>query len=203
MAYTVESETSHLCASAHRHRAQRRGGGLALDRCLHVSPLPDRPDECRSGLGSAGCAQPGVQRPDHAQRRPRVQCRRGWRPGEGVVRCAHDPSRLRCGPGRAVARVAAPQPARHRAPDEPVDPVAGGAGGMSAGAERQRIERRDHPRQPRAPGRTPTTTPLGRRWPVTGCCWPGTTPPGTTAGRSAPGSAPTTAWSKPITSPCA
>ena len=130
MWYARGHATSHFCASAHG----RRAAGSWQRACAPPMPLSSAAARSCSPAPAASAPPhrraPGLRRPDRARCAPRLQRARA---GGAAARAPRAPTPTACRPsmpaaGRAAARALAPQPARLRQADEPVDAGSGRRG---------------------------------------------------------------------------
>ncbi|CAA9579613.1 MAG: Mobile element protein, partial [uncultured Thermomicrobiales bacterium] len=136
-------ETTSLGASADGRRARGGGDGPALIRCLRPPPQSDHRRQPARRTRPADRPPPELRRADRPQRDPCLQP--GGRRGaaQALLGGPPRPGGLHPGRGGAVARPLAPQPARLRAQDQPVDARPRRRGGAPAGLDRHPGDRRD------------------------------------------------------------
>ena len=111
MWYRGEHESTSVYPPARRRRAPPHPSGLALLRCLCLTPLPDSLGQCPRRTRTDHWPAAGLQRPDRAQRAQRVQCPGSGGPAGRVVAAPSATHRLLGGERRAAGRAAAPLPA--------------------------------------------------------------------------------------------
>src|SRR6059036_631058 len=155
--HTARYATSHLRASAEGRRARAPRGRLALVRRLCPPPVPDPAGQRPRRAGPGHRQAPGLRRPDRARGAPRLQRPRRGCPAAGLPEAHDDPGRLRPAGCRAAAGAAAPEPARLRQADQPVDAGPGGRGQLRARLDRHPRQRRDDPPDPQTARRALAT----------------------------------------------
>src|SRR5215203_1979615 len=90
--YPLLHETTNLCASTERRRAQYPGGGIALAGCLHLAPLPDTARQQQGRKRLPDSSRVGLQSTNRTQRHPRFQ--REGAPGSTSARFETSAHRL-------------------------------------------------------------------------------------------------------------
>lgn len=91
MSYSSAHETSDLRTCAFKAGVPRAGGRVAFLRCLRPAPLPDPSSQLSWRTRAPDSQEPRMRRTNRAQRHPRLQPARPWRPPSRLLASQRGP----------------------------------------------------------------------------------------------------------------